>query len=446
MRTLFFIFLLLPTVILAQKGDRIFAWQIDVAENDNYDSAWAQAENACMESTHFFVTWADLEPDTGMFDSNTVSGYLDIIDLYLSIKNMPMEFVVAPINTVKREVPNELETVAFDNPNMIRLFKRALDTIFFHLQNVELTAFNIGNESDVYFGGNPTAYAEYKTFLDSVVPHAKALYQQYHGKDIKVGTTLTHTSLVNSPGKALCQSLNAGLDIVSATYYPLNPDFTMKAPSVVEEDFDSLVSAYPDTNQPIYFVECGYSSSPVCNSSEELQAEFFQNVFDAWDKHQANIKYLSVFKLTDWSLERVQELKTYYGINDTIFLEYLHGLGVRTWKNDGSDKDAMYVIKCELDERNWCNVNCPSSGIKDETSSNIQIYPNPNYGFLNLDFDYIPKRIELELYDINGLLVESYSPKTISKIHQMNLDVPGGFYILKVYTERESLVKRLIKI
>lgn len=80
-------------------------------------------------------------------------------------------------------------------------------------------------------------------------------------------------------------SLNA-----ANVYYPL---FDVKAelqiatintnnketPEVVVDDFGSLVDIYSNPEQPIYFVECGYASSSVCNSSEELHSEFYRNVF-----------------------------------------------------------------------------------------------------------------------------------------------------------------------
>lgn len=49
------------------KGDRTLAWQIDMAENNNYDSAFAYGYKACMESVHLFFKWTDVEPDTAVF-------------------------------------------------------------------------------------------------------------------------------------------------------------------------------------------------------------------------------------------------------------------------------------------------------------------------------------------------------------------------------------------
>jgi hypothetical protein len=36
------------------RGDRTLAWQVDLPENANYDSAYFYARKGCMESIHLF--------------------------------------------------------------------------------------------------------------------------------------------------------------------------------------------------------------------------------------------------------------------------------------------------------------------------------------------------------------------------------------------------------
>ncbi|MEQ9064779.1 MAG: T9SS type A sorting domain-containing protein [Vicingaceae bacterium] len=360
------------------KGNRVFAWQIDVAQNADYDSAFFYAKEMCMESTHLSFTWSDLQPDTSTFDAVFMASFLDVLDLYYPANSMPIELQMATMNTAVKSTPIDLITTAFDNPAMIRQFKRALDTVFAHVPNLELSALNIGNESDLVMGTDSNAYAAYKVFLDSVIPHAKSLYFAIHGKELNVGTTFTHGGLTGQFRKNLCKMVNQGRDIVSVTYYPLNPDFTMMLPSVVPSDFSDLVAIYPDTSQPIYFVECGYSSSSLCNSSEAQQADFYSEVFKAWDSLRPNIPYISAFKTTDWSLTEVQELSQYYGITDTVFLEYLRTLGVRTWDLNGRNKLAFDRIQCLLKERNWCSTDCPFLGVTAPFESpELTYFPNP---------------------------------------------------------------------
>ncbi len=426
------------------KGDRILAWQIDMAENANYDSAFAYAKTACMESVHLFFPWSDLEPDTGNFDATFISSFLDVINLYYPANGTKVELQMATMNTVAKEVPSELAGVDFSDASMIRIFKRALDTVFEHIPDVKLAALNIGNESDIFMGTDASQYSAYKVFLDSVIPYAKQLYFNIHGDELKVGTTFTHAGITDDNRKNLCASVNLGLDIVSVTYYPLESNFTMKDPVVVSQDFDEIVSIYPDTNQPIYFVECGYSSSVVCNSSDSLQAEFYQQVFVAWDANQENIKYLTIFKSTDWSLQTVQDLGVYYGISDTVFLEYLRSLGVRTWPNNGNNKQAYYEILCQLEARNWCSsANCLWSGVENNAIENeLNIYPNPNNGHFSIETRESNKE-EIKVFDASGNKIPFESIQYEDHL-EIKMNTPPGIYIIQYFDLKRFHTQRFI--
>lgn len=50
----------------------------------------------------------------------------------------------------------------------------------------------------------------------------------------------------------------------------------------------------------------------------------------AWDTYYDNIKYLTIFKITDWSADMIDYFENYYGVGDNIFLEYLATQGIRT--------------------------------------------------------------------------------------------------------------------
>jgi len=422
------------------KGDRILAWQVDMAQNNNYDSAYAYAQTGCMESVHLTFAWSSIEPSTGNFDASYISNVLDIADIYYPAYGTKVELQIPTMNTNVKVTPTDLVSTDFDDIIMINRFKTLLDTLFTHIPNVQLSALNIGNESDIYMGTDAIQYNQYKTFLDSIVPYAKQLYFNLHGTDLKVGTTFTYDGLVGASTSSLCQTVNNGLDIIALTYYPLNPDFTMESPSVVNSDFSSLVGIYSDTLQPIYFAECGYASSDSCNSSYALQAQFFQNVFTSWDTYYDNIKYLTLFKTTDWSQQEVNDLGIFYGITDIIFLEYLRTLGVRTWDNDGTNKPAYETILCELNARGWCSVNCIITGIDEKVNINtVRIYPNPNNGLINIATE---KTIEkVKIYNSIGEL-SLISDKNTIVINELS----NGIYYLSIQFETGEIErKKLMK-
>lgn len=415
------------------QGDRILAWQIDMAENQNYDSAFFYGYDACMESVHLFFKWTDLEADTAILNPTFISNFLDIVNIYYPAWDIEVELQIAPTNTGVKEVPSELMDFSFSDPILINRFNTLLDTVFAHIPDVTLSALNIGNESDLNFGTNQAQYDEFKVFLDSVTNHAKELYFNLHGVDLKTGTTLTHHGLTDNATSNLCQSLNDGLDIVAVTYYPLNGDFTMKPPSVVSGDFEALVAQYPDSSQPIYFTECGYASSELCNSSETLQADFWSEVFSAWDTHQDNIEYITVFKSTDWSASAVNELGEYYNLQDTVFKEYLRTLGVRTWNGDGSNKEAYERIRCELYDREWCDVTCSISQLPQlDDQIAVSVYPTPAVNHVTISFDRLLKQpATLWLYTAQGQLVRKVAPSNHSFLIARH-GLKSGVYLFQI--------------
>jgi len=420
------------------KGDRILAWQVDMTENNNYDSAYSYA--TCIESVHLAFSWSGMEPDSGIFDAAFINNTLEVANIYYPAVGSKVELNIPNMNTVTKDVPADLLNVDFDDPIMIDRFKVILDTIFTRMPDVELSVLNIGNESDIFMGVDVVQYNAYKTFLDSVIPYAKQLYFNNHSEDLKVGTTLTHSGLTNPATANLCKTLNNNLDVVSVTYYPLNNDFTMKPPTVVDADFLDLIVEYPDTMQPIYFAECGYSTSDICNSSDSLQAEFYKNVFASWDTYQSNIKYLTIFKTTDWSFATVEDLAIKFGITDTIFKEYLRTLGVRTWENDGTSKMAYETILCELQARDFCTTSCSITGIDDvDPIVHLKIYPNPVNDVLLIKTDEVVKSIAI--YNSLGNLVVG------GKKRQVNLkDMPTGIYFMTIQLENNRVVnKKIIK-
>ena len=439
---LLFVFLFSFTALHSQlpKGDRILSWHVDMSENGSYDSAMSYARRACLESTPLFFTWRSLEDSAGVFNSSLMNQTLRIANFYYPFFGIPVELQLAPINTVRREVPADLENLPFDDPRMIKRFKTLLDTVFSRLPDLTLTSLSIGNESDGFLGTDLQAYLEYKSFLDSVIPYAKNRYRALHGEELLTGTTFMFSGLVGPAKKSLCKLVNAGRDFIAVTYYPLNPDFTMKPPAVVFDDFDKITTEYSDTATPIHFVECGYSSSAVCNSSEALQADFYRNVFSAWDQHADRIRLIAIVKLTDWSQAVVDQLADYYGLpNLESFKEYLRTLGVRTYPGDGKNKAAYEAILCELAARNWCAVSCKATGVESLQKRDAGLYPNPVNSILHLSGDAAVAA--WYLYHANGQLLLSGNKKDID----FSAFSPG-FYLLEVeYADGEIIRRKIIK-
>lgn len=356
------VFLLLIVLLPMQRlhaqvpvGDRTLAFAVEPAAGQDFDSAFDLAQQACMKSIHQFYPWDAIEPSPGRF-SQAFLGTVAASNVFFPLNQTKVELNIPVINTVARQVPPDLENVAFDSPVFIDRFNVMLDTLFARMPDVELVALNIGNELGPFLGDS-TRVAQYKGFFDAVKLHAEALYLDLHGTDLNVGMTLQFSTLVAPTFTPLMKRLTESADILSLTYYAINADFTVRPPEEVLRDFDDLVMLYKDAGKPIYFVECGYPSSPVCNGTEALQKTFVENVFQAWDTHKDVIKYISFFQLTDWSQQTVDELGVFFGLpNDLIFKEYLRSLGLRT--RSGRSKPAYEALICQAAARGFCATDC----------------------------------------------------------------------------------------
>ncbi len=422
------------------KGDRILAFQVEEAENQSYDDAFQLCTDNCMEVVHLQYPWGQYETNADEFDPDKMV-LMDITNFYYPANNMKLELNIGAMNTTVNDIPADLQDVSYASTEMADRFKAFLDTVFNRIPDVKLQALNISNESDIYMDGDAQLYADFKVFLDAVAPYAKQKYMEIHGEELNVGTTLTLGALVHPDTSVLCENLNSEMDIISTTYYPLVEGFQMAPPTVVASDFQSVIDIYDDVTQPIYMVECGYASSPFCGSSPSLQAQFFQEVFAAWDTYYDNLKLISIFKLTDWSQDQVDEFGDYYGIDDQAFLEYLRTLGLRTWDGTGNDKLAFNTLACELVARNWCDEALCVLSVDEKLSSSLSIYPNPANDQLQMEID---ATIDLvQIHDISGRLIleRTSSERTI------NLSgIESGRYIVSVFSSKETTRKELIKL
>ena len=85
----------------------------------------------------------------------------------------------------------------------------------------------------------------------------------------------------------------------------------------------------------------------------------------------------------------------------------------------------------------------PTYTLQDALS--LTYFPNPAKHFINLDFRQIPSSdLELNLFNVNGQLIQSEIIGAGSKNHQINLsNVPTGIYFLELSNGKEKFSKRI---
>lgn len=386
----------------------------------DYDSCFALGANLGMGSVGIFQNWTAIE--TAPLTYNLT--IMDIANYYYPFYNMPVDLTITPIHTNNLEVPSDLTTTAFDNPVFIARFKALLDSIKSHIPDVTLSSLVIGSEHDVYLGTDALLWTQYTNFYNAVSAYAKTLWP-----GLQVATELTFNGITTQ--NALAQALNTNSDYIGVSYYPLNNDFTVKPVSTIPTDFATLVDLYP--SKPLCFYQYGYPSSATCNSSETLQAQFITQTFTTWDTYATHVKLIDFTWLHDLDTALVNYYGTYYGLTDTIFLEYLHSLGLRNWNGNGADKAAFTALQCQAKQRGYnnLNINCTTGITSPNTYDNspITIFPNPANTQLTIQIPFELKNAELIIYNQFGQIEQRFSNLNINTIDIETFDLANGMYL-----------------
>lgn len=317
------------------SGERMLGLDMTLPADNNFTNAYEMAKATGISFVQITPGWDDIEPSPGQY--NDPQGQMDSARAFYSHENLKIALAVSPLDTNVDRMPADLKGRPFDDPTVVDRYDRMIDSVLKKYNGLSLLDLSIGNEVDVYLGSNETRWDQYDDLFNQVRDHVKAEYP-----DLKVGVKATFNGLVNGDTEQL-KKLNENSDVILVTYYPLNPDFTVKDPSVVKDDFNRICSLYP--GKDIYFLEIGYPSSTTLNSSEEKQAEFIRDTFAAWDEHKTQIKVLNFVYMHDVSQLQLDTMTGYYGLSDKNFIAYLGSLGLRT--SDGNDKMAWTAFKEE---------------------------------------------------------------------------------------------------
>lgn len=333
--------LALPVGNVTPQGDRLLGIAATPASDGDFGRAFAMAKEAGTGVAEIPVRWDEMEPAPGQYrdpDNNLANG-----NTFYPSQGIRLSLSLACLDTNVDRRPADLKGKPLDDPAVVDRYNRAVDYVLSKLPDVDIIGFSIGNEVDVYLGNDDVKWQQYQRFYEQAREHLKATRP-----DIVVGVKTTIGG-ANYNSVERIRSLNEHSDAILVTYYPLAGDFSVKDPSVVQHDFDTICASY--SGKDIYFLEAGYPSSPLENSSEEKQAEFVRQLFRAWDRHDDQVKVVIFLWLHDVSPAWVSDMTDYYGLRDEQFAAYLGTLGLRTY--DGKDKLAWTALKEETEARGW---------------------------------------------------------------------------------------------
>ncbi len=395
-----------------------------------YNSCFALGANLGMSSVGLHLTWTALETSPNTFNFSV----LDIANVYYPAYNMPIDLNIDPIETNRLEVPSDLITTPFSSPVLIHRFKTLLDSMKIHLPNPSsISSLVIGTESDVYMGANATLWQQYTTFYDTVSAYARTLWA-----GVKISSELGFDGIFSL--NTFAQTLNANSDYIGVSYYPINSNFTVKPTSVIPTDFATLASLYP--SKPICFYQYGYPSSASCNSSDTQQKQFITQTFQSWDTYAANIRLIDFTWLHDLDTAVLNQDALYYGISDTVFLEFLHTLGLRTWNGNGSDKPAFVELECQAKQRGYNSLplNCTAS-VDDRMvlENKFSVYPNPATDFLSINFADNKTKTTIQLFNATGMLLKEEELTQTTQL--IIIDLHPGLYFIHLKNHPEQTQK-----
>lgn len=338
------------------KGSRAFGMDIlDVPTGGAYTDSLASLKSmgGTFQTLHLY--WNQIE---GVGSGTTSGTFADPYNSLVSMnsiantQNIKLSLRIHPVDIPGKYVPSDLSGTRFNTVIMKTRAKAMIDYVFTQISKNNVNQIFLGNEIDGYNPGSDTTFwTDYPDFLNDVRTYINATY------NVPVGfiTTLAGVTEATKTLAGGWNSVNvfnswmAVVDTLGVTYYPLTATFQMKPNTGVATDFQKLTAF---TTKPIHIEEVGYSSSSATAGSEYLQAEFFCEVFKAWDTYHTKIPSLAVLRMVDKTRADAESKATDYGLTgNESFIEYIRTLGVKS--NTSVAKPAFTLIESELDKRGF---------------------------------------------------------------------------------------------
>jgi len=268
--------------------------------------------------------WNELEPaaDTYSFQDFVINP-LTLLDPD-ETKFRSYILVIKMIDTNRKTVPADLTSTSFGDAAMINRFLNLIDNLAAIEPIDRVSHILIGNEVDGYLGPNTSELNAFSMFYQQAV-------NRIHLKmpSVKVGTIITFNSLTTIP--AVFNTLTPFSDFICYTYYPTddsNPNWQMRAPTDVVNDISFM--AEKAGNKPFAFTEIGYPSSPENNSSEVLQKQFVENMFDALRpfKEKRKLEFIYYHGLYDYPPDFCEPYAESQGVEPTYLCGFMNTLGL----------------------------------------------------------------------------------------------------------------------
>jgi hypothetical protein len=340
------------------KGGRTFGMDIlnTPTANGNFDSNIADLQSLKGSFQTLHLNWNQIEAAGSGSTSGVFSdpnGALQAMNTYANSTGIKVTLRIHPVDVPGKFVPSDLLNERFNTADMQTRFRNMLSFVFTKISTANVTRVVVGNEVDAYNpGADSNFWYDYPTFLFNLNSWLGTNYSLDLGFAATLNGIITNAILSNSGGQTT-QAILAGWisvsDFLGITYYGIDSNFQVKPNSAVAGNFENLVAF---TNAIIHIEEVGYPSGAQGLGSEDLQSEFFCEVFKAWDRFPTQILSLAALRMVDIPRSEAETKATEYTLTgNENFIEYLRTLGIKSVDNQA--KPAFNIIKSELLKRGF---------------------------------------------------------------------------------------------
>jgi hypothetical protein len=211
------------------------------------------------------LSWAAAEPSPGKYRVDDLTRAARQLRQSGALLHLDLPLVVGR----SRDVPADLEGVAFDDSRLSLRLGRLLDALDPALRDI--ATLSLGYEADAYFADKPDELRAFRRLFGGAV--------SFLGKKrpgLKVGVTTYAPT--ESPAPAVAAALHQRSPVLFYVYSPFEEGrpYWQRSPDAIEKDWKALLAQSGD--RLLAFPEVSYSSSPENGSTPEKQADFVRRM------------------------------------------------------------------------------------------------------------------------------------------------------------------------
>jgi hypothetical protein len=211
------------------------------------------------------LSWAAAEPAPRQYRVDEIARTARVMRQSGAILHLDLPLVTESA----RDVPADLDGVAFDDPKLSLRLGHLLDRLLPAL--LDFDTLSLGDGADSYFANRPDELRAYRRLFDGAVE-----FLGRRAPHLLVGVTTASPN--ESPAPTVAAALHARSPLLLYTYAPFERGrrFMQREPAVLEKDWSRLIAS--SGGRPIAFPVVSYSSAEENGSTEARQAEFVRRL------------------------------------------------------------------------------------------------------------------------------------------------------------------------